>query len=40
MEWNVGANVDDGEMCEYNLKKMYRNGNEKLVDIGFLYNRF
>ena len=28
MEWNVGVNVDDGEMCEYNLKKMYRNGNE------------
>ena len=28
MEWNVGSNVDDNEMCEYNLKKMYRNWNE------------
>ena len=34
MEWNVGSNVDDNEMCEYNLKKMYRNWNER---IAFLY---
>ena len=34
MEWNVGVNVDDNEMCEYNLKKMYRNWNER---IAFLY---
>ena len=34
MEWNVGVNVDDNEMCEYNLKKMYRNENEI---IAFLY---
>ena len=34
MEWNVGVNVDDNEMCEYNLKKMYRNQNER---IAFLY---
>ena len=34
MEWNVGSNVDDNEMCEYNLKKMYRNENEI---IAFLY---
>ena len=34
MEWNVGVNVDDDEMCEYNLKKMYRNENEI---IAFLY---
>ena len=34
MEWNVGVNVDDNEMCEYNLKKMYRNENER---IAFLY---
>ena len=26
--------MDDGEICEYNLKKMYGNGNEK---IAFLY---
>ena len=25
MEWNVGVNVDDNEICEYNLKNMYRN---------------
>ena len=25
MESNVGMNVDDSEVCEYNLKKMYRN---------------
>ena len=31
MEWNVGVNVDDNEMCEYNLKKMYRNENEKIA---------
>ena len=34
MVWNVGSNVDDNEMCEYNLKKMYRNWNEI---IAFLY---
>ena len=34
MEWNVGVNVDDNEICEYNLKKMYRNWNER---IAFLY---
>ena len=34
MEWNVGVNVDDNEICEYNLKNMYRNENEK---IAFLY---
>ena len=37
MEWNVGMNVDDGEMCEYNLKKMYRNGNENERIEEFLY---
>ena len=30
-------NVDDGEMCEYNLKKMYRNGNENERIEEFLY---
>ena len=34
MEWNVAVNVDDNEMCEYNLKKMYRNENER---VAFLY---
>ena len=36
MEWNVGMNVDESEMCEYNLKKMYGNGNEN-ERIAFLY---
>lgn len=30
MEWNDSVNVDDDEMREYNLKKMYGNGNEEL----------
>lgn len=33
-------NVDDGEMCEYNLKKMYGNGNEnERIEFLYVYKR-